>query len=187
MSEDISLLPKEVEKKKEQEARQRLLQKVSLVFLAVSLLLGGGAFVYSLVLRNQLSSLEKDVSSEESKIGSLAEVALEAQDLSERSVALSNVFKDKVYFSTLLTTLSQAVPADVTLKEMTVPAAETISVSGTSRSYVSLAKFLLNLKETQPPLAGFEAVDLRSVSSDQQTGEANFDLNLKIVKGGLGQ
>ena len=184
MPEDISLLPKEVEKKREQEVRQRLLRRASLIFLAVSLLLGSGLFIYSLVLRTQLSNLEKEVSSEESKIDSLAEVELKAQDLAVRSTALGDILGGKVYFSTLLARLSQAVPADVALTEMTVPSSETISVSGTSRSYVSLAKFLLNLKDAKEI---FEAVDLRSVSSDQQTGEAKFDLNLKIVKGGLKQ
>lgn len=184
MPEDISLLPSDVEKKRANEVRGQLLRKVSLVFLIVSLVLGAGVFVYSLVLGTQLSNLEKNVSSEESKIGSLAEIELQAQDLAVRVKALGDIFGAKVYFSNLLTTLSGAVPADVALTEMTVPSEEAISVSGTSRSYVSLAKFLLNLKESEEL---FEAVELRSVSLDQQTGEANFDLNLKVVKGGLGQ
>lgn len=181
MPEDISLLPKEVERKKEQEARDRLLRRGGLVFLAVSLLLAAGVFVYSLTLDSQLSNLEQDIAGERSKIASLSEIELDATDLERRVEALAKILDEKIYFSDLLDTLAKAVPADVAIAEVTVPSEEAVSVSGTSRSYVSLAKFLLNLKD-----AGlFETVELRSVSLDQQTGEANFDLNLGTVKEGL--
>lgn len=185
MPEDISLLPKEVKKRKEQEARDRLLRRGSLVFAAVSLLLGAGVFVYSLVLGSQLSNLEQDIASEKSEISSLSEIELKAHDLEGRVEALKKILDEKIYFSDLLDTLAKMVPADVTVVEMTVPSEDTISVSGTSRSYVSLAKFLLNLKGASQPSVGFEVVELRSVSLDQQTGEANFDLNLSVVEGGL--
>ncbi len=183
MPEDISLLPKEVEKKREQEARSHLLRKASLVFLVASFLLGASSLIYSSVLRSQLSSLEQNILNEKSKISSLSEIELKAQDLEVWVGALKDIFVSKAYFSTLLATLSRAVPVDVSLTEMTAPSEETVSVSGASRSYVSLAKFLLNLKEAEI----FETVELRSVSLDQQTGEANFDLNLKLAKGGLRQ
>ena len=185
MPEDISLLPKEVERKREQAARGRLFRKGSLVFLAASFLLGVGAFVYSLALKSQLSGLEQNITSEKSKISSLSEIEFKAHDLEMRVDALKNILDEKIYFSDLLDTLARAVPADVAIVEITVPSETAVSVSGTSRSYVSLAKFLLNLKESGPPSVGFEAVELRSVSLDQQTGEANFDLNLEVAKGGL--
>ena len=181
MPEDISLLPKEIERKKEQEARDRLLRRGGLVFLTVSLLLALGVFVYSLTLNSQLSDLEQDIASEMSKIASLSELELSVKDLEARVGVLTKVFNEKLYFSRLLSTLTRAVPADVAVVELTAPSEEAISVSGTSRSYVSLAKFLLNLKEN----GLFGVVELRSVSLDQQTGEANFDLNLSVVKGGL--
>jgi len=181
MPEDISLLPKEIEKKKEQEVRDRLLRRGGLVFLAVSLLLAVGAFVYSLTLNSQLSNLEQNITSEISKISSLSEIELNAKDLELRVGVLTKIIDQKIYFSRLLSTLTKAVPADVTIVELTVPSEEAIAVSGTSRSYVSLARFLLNLKE-----AGlFKMVELRSVSLDAQTGEAHFDLNLSVVEEGL--
>lgn len=183
MPEDISLLPREVEKKREQEVRGQLLRKVSLVFLVASLLLGAGIFVYSVVLQTQSSNLKKNIREEKSKIGSLADIELKVQDLEKRTKVLGEVFASKAYFSGLLTTLSRAVPADVSISEMTVPSEETITVSGTSRSYASLAKFLLNLKEAEI----FTVVELRSVSLDQQTGEANFDVSLQLTEGGLRQ
>lgn len=181
MPEDISLLPKEVEKRREQEARGRLLRRGGLVFLAVSLLLAVGVFVYSLTLDSQLSNLEQNIASEMSKIASLSEIELGAKDLEVRVVAMAKILNEKIYFSNLLDTLAKAVPADVAIAEVTAPSETAVSVSGASRSYVSLAKFLLNLKG-----AGlFRAVELRSVSLDAQTGEANFDLNLSVVKEGL--
>ncbi len=182
MPEDISLLPKEVEKKREQEARSRLLRKASLILLVTSLTLGASSLIYSLVLSSQFSNLEQNIASEKSKISSLSEIELKAQDLEARVDSLKSIFEEGVYFSNLLTALSKAVPVDVSIVEMTVPSEGTVSVSGVSRSYVSLAKFLLNLKGEL-----FEVVELRSVSLDQQTGEANFDLNLKVAKGGLKQ
>lgn len=183
MPEDISLLPKEVEKKREQEARSQLLRKASLVFLVASLALGASSLIYSSVLRSQLSKLEQNILNEKSKISSLSEVELKARDLEVRVGALKDIFASRACFSTLLSALSEAVPVDVSLTEITVPSEETVSVSGTSRSYVSLAKLLLNLKEVKI----FERVELRSVSLDQQTGEAKFDLSLKLAKGGLRQ
>lgn len=177
MPEDISLLPTEVEKKREEEARVVLLRKASLVFLIVSFVFGASVFIYSLVLKSQLSKLEQNSRDESSKISSLTEVETKAQDLAARIGVLKTVFGEKIYFSNLLTTVSQAVPADVGISEMTVPSAEVISVSGTSRSYISLAKFLLNLKDAKI----FAAVELHSVSLDRETGEAKFDVSLKLT------
>jgi len=175
MPEDISLLPKEVERKKEQEARERLWRRCTLVFLGVGLFLTAGVFIYSLTLNSQLSNLEQDITVERAKIASLTEMETEARDLEMRVGALAKIFDQKIYFSKLLQTLTQMVPADVAVVELTVPSEETISVSGTTRSYVSLAKFLLNLKANDL----FSTVDLRSVS------ESNFDLSLGVAEGGL--
>lgn len=187
MSEDISLLPKEVEKKREAEARSRLLRRVSFVFLAFAIFFGLGVFVYSSALKSQLSRLEKAVGGEKSKVSSLSGIELKAQDLDARVRALQDIFANRAYFSNLLATLSRRVPPDVSLREMTVPSEELVSVSGVSRSYASLAAFLLNLKELDDEAKFFDTVELRSVSLDQQTGEVNFDLNLKIAKGALKQ
>jgi len=185
MPKDISLLPKELEKKKEQEAQDRLWRRGGLIFLAVSILLAGGVFVYSLTLNSQLSNLEQNLADEESKITSLSEIALSAQDLEKRVESLKKILDEKVYFSNLLKTLSSAVLEGVTISEVTAPSETAVSVSGNSRSYSSLADFLLNLKDGRAEAVSFEAVDLRSVSLDQQTGEANFDLSLGLAQGVL--
>lgn len=181
MPEDISLLPREVEEKQKQEARGELLRKVSLAFLSISLLFSLSVFVYFLSLKSQLSGLDKSIVSEKSKIGSLSKIENDSHDLEVRVKALRSVFEERAYFSELLQTLSKAVPADVSVTEMTVPSAEAASISGASRSYFSLASFLLNLKET----GLFGAVTLRSVSLDDQTGDVSFDLTLEVVEGGL--
>jgi len=181
MPEDISLLPKEVEKKREQKARGRLLRKISFVALGLALLFATSVFVYSLILKSQSSDLEQAVNQQKSEISSRAEVELTAYDLNARVEALGKILGNKTYFSTLLTTVSRAVPGGVTVTEMTAPSEETASVSGTSGGYISLAKFLLNLKEAEV----FPAVELRSVSLDEQTGEAKFDLSLSVAQGGL--
>lgn len=185
MPEDISLLPKEVEQKKEQEQRGQQLRKGALLLSAVSLLLCVGVFLYSLVLKSEASNLKQSVAEEEAKLNSLSVMEITVRDLEKRVGALKGVLEGKIRFSNLLTSLASSVPTDVSIVEMTVPSEEVLSVSGTSRSYSSLARFLLNLKEARPPQVEFEAVELQSVSLDQQTGEARFDLNLRIVRGGL--
>ena len=185
MPEDISLLPKEVERKKEQEARDRLLRRGGLAFLAVSLLLALGVFVYSLTLNSRLSNLEQDIAGEMSKISSLSEIELDAKDLERRVEGLAKILEEKLYFSDLLSALAEAVPGDVAIAEVTAPSEEAVSISGTSRSYVSLKQFLLNLKETDSASVDFKAVGLRSVSLDQQTGGYNFELTLVVEEGGL--
>jgi Tfp pilus assembly protein PilN len=181
MPEDISLLPKEVEKKREQEARERFWRRGGLTFLAVAAAFCLGIFIYSLTLNSQLSNLKQDIADEGSKIESLAEVESEARDLEARVEALTGILGEKIYFSHLLDELTRAVPADVAIVEVTAPSETSVSVSGTSRSYVALARFLLNLGAADL----FETVGLRSVSLNQQTGEANFDLTLGLVKEGL--
>jgi len=185
MPEDISLLPKEVERKKEQDARDRLLRRGGLVFLAVTLLICIGSFAYSLTLKSQLSNLQEDIAGEMSKIDSLLEIERNTKDLERRVGGLVKILEEKLYFSDLLEALAKAVPADVAIAEVTAPSEEAVSISGTSRSYVSLKQFLLNLKETGSASVDFEVVGLRSVSLDQQTGEYNFDLTLVIDEGGL--
>jgi len=185
MPEGISLLPREVEQKKEQEQRGQQLRKGALIFLAASLLICIGIFIYSSILKSEASNLAQSIAAEETILASLSEMEITARDLEKRVQALQSILDDKIRFSGLLTSLARAVPADVFIVEMTIPSEEMLSVSGSSRSYSSLASFLLNLKDSRSPQVVFEAVELQSVSLDQQTGEARFDLNLRIVSGGL--
>lgn len=187
MPEDISLLPQEVAKVREQEAREQLLRRASLAFLAVSLLVTFSTFAYSYLLQNNLSDLESEMAKETSKINSLADITAKAHDLGVRSEALENVFAETAYFSKLLSGVAAAVPSDVKVLEMTAPSEKSVAVSGSSRSYVSLAKFLLALKGGNAGDSIFGVVELRSVSLDKQTGEVSFDINLGIVEEGLRQ
>jgi Tfp pilus assembly protein PilN len=182
--EDISLLPKEVERKREQEVRERILQKASLVFLIVSLIFGLGTFGYSLILKSQKSGLQEKIAVEISEISSLSEVETQAQDLGKRVGVLGNVLAEKVYFSLLLQAVAEATPVDVSVDEMTIPSAASVAVSGTSQSYVSLAQFLRNLKNFNGD-GLFQTVELRSVSLDRQSGKIRFDVNLELAKEGL--
>jgi Tfp pilus assembly protein PilN len=184
MPEDISLLPQEVEKVRAQEAREQLVRRGALVFLIFSLLLTSSSLAYSYILRRNLSSLETEVAKEKSKVSSLSDVAAKAYDLDRRSQTLQAVFAETAYFSKLLSEIAGAVPPDVKVAEMTAPSEKSVAISGSSRSYVSLAKFLLALKDGD---SIFNVVELRSVSLDKQTGEVSFDINLGMVEGGLRQ
>jgi Tfp pilus assembly protein PilN len=181
----ISLLPQEVEKVRAEEARASFLRRLAVIFFVAAFLVGVVVFGYSFSLRGTISNLDTQISKESSKISSMSETAVQAQDLSRRSSALREIFANRADFSVLLAQIQNAVPPDVKVTDMVVPSEESVSVSGTSRSYPSLAKFLLSLQGGSGKDSLFKTVELRSVSLDKQSGEVKFDVNLKIAEGGL--
>ena len=188
----ISLLPEEVEKVRLEEARAAFLRRLALGSFIISLLLAAIVFGYSfLVIGSSRTRLERKNKKERSRISSEADVELKAYDLSRRFRAIQKILAERAYFSLLLTQLQGAIPPDVTLTEMVAPSEETITISGTSRSYPSLARFLLNLRNGSATGSGskslFRSVELRSVSLDKQSGAVKFDVSLKLVEGGLRQ
>jgi len=180
----ISLLPREIKREKERKARNRLLRRASLVFLGISSLIGVLVLSCFFFLNRRLDNLNKEIAKEKSKIASLSTVESTAYELDVRTKSLKSVLANTPYFSTLLAEILSAVPSDVKVTEMNVASEKEAAVSGISKSYASLAQFLRALKGSGEE-GLFDAVELKAVSLDQQTGEAKFDLNLRMREGVL--
>lgn len=182
---DISLLPQELKEKRVEEVRLDRLKKVGFAFLFLSLVAALGAFLYSQTLNSSLSQTNQNIKGLEQKIDSLQSVEEAAFDVEQRSAALRALFEKEVYFSYLLKALGEATTADVEILELSAPSAETVSISGSARSYTSLAKFLLALNSSSTPGSLFSVVALKEVSLDRQTGKAQFNVNLSLTEGVL--
>lgn len=185
MPEDISLLPQEIEKLRAQEEHERSFRNLSLIFAAVSLLICLSVVFYAVLLQNRLAGLEDDTTKEIVRINSLSDVYAKMADLEKRYVVLSQTLEKSPRFSVLLSAVSAAVPSDITLTEMTAPSEKAVTIAGSARSYVSLAKFLIALKESVYKKGLFEMIELRTVSLDKQSGQVRFDVSVNLLDGGL--
>lgn len=184
---EISLLPEEVKEKRVEETLLVRLKKVGLIFLLISILMALGSLFYFLTLTNSLNQTKESINDLEQKIASLQTIEETADDVEKRSAALKSIFANEIYYSKLLAALSEATNSDVAILELTSPSAKSANISGSARSYASLAKFLLALKSETAAETIFDKVELKEVSLDQQTGLARFSVLLSLHEGALSQ
>lgn len=176
----ISLLPEEVKEKRVKEVRLRTFRRTGFAFLIFIVLVSLGSFLYFQSLNTSLSRTNGEITSLEQKIEDLRAIEAIANDVEKRSEALRAIFTDEVYFSKLLGALAEATTQDVTILELAVPSGSSANLSGSTRSYASLANFLLALKGTAKQSPLFSKVALKEVSLDRQTGAIRFSVILGI-------
>lgn len=184
---EISLLPEEVKEKRVEEALLIRLKKGGLIFLVISILMALGSLFYFLTLSDSLNRTKESVRDLEEKIVALQTIEETAADVERRGTALKSIFENEIYYSKLLTALFEATDSDVSILELSSPSPKSANVSGSARSYASLAKFLLALKSETAAETPFGKVELKEVSLDQQTGLARFSVLLSLREGALSQ
>jgi len=182
---EIELMPAEVRAEKRKRETKRLAILVSIAFLIISASLTATVLAFYTVLLTEVNLTKRAVDAEEKKITSFEETENLAERVYRKAMAIEGVFKSRDNYSILFEVLAEILPQDVTISNLSVTK-NTISVSGTAKSYVAVAKFLLIVVEPEKGGKLFEKADLTSVSLDSKSGEARFaarlDLKMDILQ-----
>lgn len=183
-SKEIELMPAEIRAEKRKKETKRIAILVSIAFLIISASLTAAVLAFYTVLLAELNSTKKAIETEKRKVETFKDTEIMAQRVQSKAEAIGSLLKAKNYYSTLFRTLSEVSPQDVTISNLSVTGGG-VNVSGTAKSYIAVAKFLLVVVDPEKGGKLFDKAELTSVSLDDKSGEARFAVTLSLIKGSL--
>lgn len=183
MSQSINLIPQE----EQQEQRKVKVVKMSSVVAILLLLLVIGISGYYWFqknnIQNQIDAADSRIARSRTDIASLSEIEVVARELDAKYKILNSFFNSKRRYSILLDELNKRVPlGNVTVDTFAITGAEkqTLNLSGAGLDYISIAKFIDTLSDTEYSQAGlglediFYNVTLNSVTLDNRGASVNY-------------
>jgi len=183
---EIELIPRELEEARKQEKLLQTARLVGFGFLGLSFLV---IFLILSIVGAQtvlISNLHRQISEKEARISELSTVEEKVVGLADKNAALTQIFSGRSYFSILLKTLETSIPQGIAITTLsTSQTEEVVALSGETRSYGDLAKFLRNLVDPEKGGSLFTQVALTSVVLEPTTGKAKFVAEATTVEGGL--
>lgn len=183
---EIELLPEEIEAARRRERELRTYRLIGLGFLGLAILVL--VLLLSLIGGQTLlvNNLRRQISDKEARIGELAAVGEKVVGLADKNAALIQIFSGRSYYSILLETLKTSIPQGIVITNLSTSQTEkVVNLSGETRSYGDLAKFLRDLVDPKKGGSLFTQVALTSVVLEPTTGKAKFVAEVTVAEGGL--
>lgn len=183
---EIELIPREIEEAEREKKGLRAVRLIGFGVLGLSIL---AVALLSSVVGGQMllaKNLQGKISEKEAKIDELAATEEKVTALADKSGALTQIFRERRYYSILFEALAGSIPMGIEVTGVSAEAAKTVvGLSGETQSYLDLAKFLENLVD--PALGGsvFAEVALTSVTFDPNKGVAQFAAEVTVLEASL--
>ncbi|OGC50117.1 hypothetical protein A2716_01475 [candidate division WWE3 bacterium RIFCSPHIGHO2_01_FULL_40_23] len=184
----IDLIPQEERIKRGKQKAQKAGLIIAFILFFLSGALSVGLYFYTREVDEKISLAKSSVEAKKAKIQDKAAVEISIRNLDAKYKVLSNILHTRLYYSLLLEELSQRIPQSVNVNTLDSSTADTVSLTGTSSDYISLAKFLNSLSD--PNLASpsatpkdknmFTNIAINSVTLDPLTAEARFNLTINL-------
>lgn len=180
---EINLLPHDVRAIEKKTKQGKEIKLLAIGLLVVSVIVSSVFLGLWIVTKQSAEAtttaatrIETELTTSQSKIDS-------ALVLVAKLGELNTLLKSSPRYTLLLTALSQKIPADVNIKELSVVSPTKVNLSGDSSGYQSLAQFLKVL--TSDSTSIFSGETLQSVVLDNQTGRVQFVLLVTVKDGSL--
>ncbi|MEK7595835.1 MAG: PilN domain-containing protein [Patescibacteria group bacterium] len=185
----IDLIPAE---EKLQRSKDKAKKAGVVVTLIMFLLVLAGSVGISFYLRSidgELAVANQNVEDKKKRIGDRAEIEIRARNLDSKYNYLTDIFKNRLYYSILLSELSKRVPSNAHISTIDSSEPETLNLSGDSTDYVALAKLLNALASSEyaspsatanPQQNLFSSVTINTVTLDPNDSRAKFNLVITV-------
>lgn len=128
-------------------------------------------FIYD----RQLADLRDEITQKQAIVASASDFEKKIRSIHHRIDQAKSLDKSRLEYLTILHTLEQLTPQDITFHEILLKEA-TLSLTGSALTNESFAKFLLNLKSTEK----LSNVSLDEVGRDEETGLLLFQTTMTI-------
>lgn len=183
---EIELIPREIEEAKKEEKGLRTARLIGFGVLGLSIL---AVVLLSSVVGGQMllaKNLQGKISEKEIRIGELAATEEKVVALTDKNAALSQIFSERSYYSILLEALAKSVPQGITVTGLSaIQTGTKVGLSGETRSYLDLARFLKNLVDPEKGGSLFTQAGLTSVVFDPTKGTAQFVAEATVLETSL--
>lgn len=179
MPDVINLLPQE---ERQEQVKEQLVEVSTIVSVLLLIFVGviSAYFFYQVLqINKQIEAVNASISQSRSNIATLSSMEIVARNLDARFKGLSLFFDEKVSHSVLFAELLKRLPQSVVIESLSTGSSNTLNISGVSTDYLSIAKFINNLKDVKYASAG---QGLGALFSDALLNTVNLDDNSKRAK-----
>ena len=183
-SNDINLVPQDVQATQKKQHRFRLVQITSVIQLVVVIAITVGVVVFSLTLSRSIAATEEAIAREKAAIQSQVSTINLIARVEAKAAALRAVFTDRVAYSRLFSVVPAILPTGTSIKTLSV-SDDSLFISGTALGTVDIAKFLIVAVEEGKGGDLFEKAELSAVGVDRTTGATSFTARLTLKEGVL--
>jgi len=175
MQETINLIPQEERIQQTKSKVVKVSTWLSLAVLGIVVGISGYFYYKAYNLKKELKNLETSVTNLRSDITKLSDIEINARNLYKKSNTLSSIFKERIYYSKLLSELETSIPSSVSIKSFSLGKDDSISISGQADDYNSVQDFSNKLLSMEV----FTEVQLNSVSLEGQSSKVDFFILVK--------
>lgn len=186
MAQSINLIPQE---EKQEQAKSQLIRMSTVVSILIGVAVGGiSAFMFyqTQTLKGQIKAHEDRIESLRAEIKGQSDIEIVARNLDSKYKVLDNLLKDRVYYSKLMQEFKTRQPATISIDDFSLSAGNTINITGTADTYISIAQFINSLanKKFEGGTKGLEAlftsVSLNTVTTENSVNEIKFFIVVKF-------
>ncbi len=180
MTQSINLIPQSevVEQTKEKVAKLSTILSIVALFLVVGL--SGFFYYYTNKLKKDLVVKDQSIKSYQDRIDGLYEIEATARNLEAKYNKLKEIFDNNAKYSILLRELRLRSSGIVSIQNLSFGLNDTINLTGDGDNYISIAKFIKNVNDTNFGSASkgmgglFTGITLNTVSLENRTNRAQF-------------
>lgn len=180
MPDAINLLPQEERQEQVKEQLVTVSTVIAIILLVVVGVISGYFFYQVLQINKQTDAVNASIAKSRANIASLSGIELIARNLDARYKGLDSFFTNRVNYSALFAELAKRLPQAVAIESLSTGTANTLNISGISTDYISIAKFINNLRDVKFASSGpglgalFTDALLNTVNLEDSTKRAKF-------------
>jgi Tfp pilus assembly protein PilN len=180
----INLLPPEIKEKAKKEAKQSLINKISIALLGVLILITSSILAVVIFQGATVNLLNTEIENEKSRIQSQKDTEAIVFLLKNR-IDTINQFTNKRYKQReVFDLITSLFPQGVALKTVLIDKTTKVVVVGQTDNTFSLQAFFDNLTDPQTNEGKIANVTVESLNNNQP-GKINFELSVNLDKGAL--
>lgn len=178
----INLVPLEIKEKAKKEAKQILINKISIALLGVLIMATSSILALVILQGATLNSLNTEIENEKSKVQGLKDTEAVINLLKNRLDTI-NKFTNKRYKQRdVFDLITSLFPEGVSIQTLQIERSPRVVVSGQTDDTQSLKTFFDNLVDPKINEGKITSVTINSLNRSQR-GTINFDLNVHLAEG----
>lgn len=180
----INLIPEEIKEKAKKEAKQALINRISIAFLGLLIIATSGILATVIYQGATLSSLNVEIEQEKSRVSSYKDVEAVVNLLKNR-IDTINQFTNKRYKQRdVFDLITSLFPVGVSLESIQIDKTSKVVISGETENTGALKILFDNLVDPKSNEGKIALVTVNSLNRTQQ-GKISFELNVILSEGAL--
>lgn len=180
----INLIPEEIKAKAKKEAKQALVNKISIALLGLLIITTSGILATVIFQGTTLNSLNERIEKEKFEVQRYKDVEAVVNLLKNR-IDTINQFSNKRYKQRdVFDLLTSLFPKGVSLQSLQIDKTTKVVVSGQTDETSSLKNLFDNLVDPKINEGKISSVTVNSLNRSQQ-GRINFEFNIHLAEGVL--